>query len=159
MIRGFNLRFPSYVVHDFPAEETGDFSETEATVSSPDEEMVEIEIESDASNPLWQALQDADFQSLLLNQDDEDDEEMAAIERDLASSYMGVQRDSEEECVDDQRFLLKSSMRTSCCAHNLNLVVKSGLNSIEVCYLFSFPFQKCVSILISFSLFKTGSSS
>ena len=105
-----------------------------------DEDMVEIEIESDASNPLWQALQDADFQSLLLNEDHDDDEEMAAIERDLASSYMGVQRESEEEGADDQRYLLKSSMRTSCCAHNLNLVVKNGLNSIEVYFIIFFIF-------------------
>lgn len=142
MIRAFNLKFPSFVVHDFPAAEREEVDEFAADqpVSSQDEEMVELEIDSDSLDPLWQALQDADFQSLLLNQDDDEDDEMASIERVLASSYMGVRRANEEEEENGERYLLNSSMRTSCCAHNLNLVVKSGLNSIDVsCMLVLFP--------------------
>lgn len=167
MIRAFNLKFPSFVVHDFPAveREQVDESTAEVPISSQEEEMVELEIDSDSSHPLWQALQDADFESLLLNHDEDDDEEMASIERALASSYMGVHRANVEEDENDERYLLNSSMRTSFCAHNLNLVVKSVLNSIDVsCLLKLELIPKPIPIIIHqitniFFLFLTGSSS
>lgn len=76
--------------------------------------MVEIEIESDPSLEMWLSLQEHGLIRIL------DDDE-----RELAKTYTDTQRSA-------SAYQLSSSLRTFCCDHMLNLVVKDGLNSIQV---------------------------
>lgn len=142
MIRAFNLKFPTgvspYVCPDFPEDE--DESEAAEPVEQQ-QDIVEIDLDPSNSSMLLDLLQESrntEFENLL-NSDLDEDAEHAEVEEGLSNSYLDVPRTTSTahsiSNVVIESYQMRMKTRTSCCCHILQLVVKDGMNALEVAFI------------------------
>ena len=153
MIRAFNLKMKDYSedVH-IETDDSVAVPPLEEPPSNEGVEMIELDLCTADSDALMSILEASDHGDLrdVLTTDPDEDEEQDEIQSSLSSSYLNVPRTTSSgvsACVSTTpaseasatqpteirpSYQMSTTLRDSCKAHDTQLVISDGLNSIDV---------------------------